>query len=75
MIATLSGISKWYGKKPRMRALREVSLSIARGERLMLVGWSGSGKSTLARCAAQWEQPDEGTVTLASGVKVQLIPQ
>ena len=75
MIAKLSGVSKWYGNKPRVRALGEVSLSIARGGRLMIVGRSGSGKSTLARCAANWEQPDEGTVEIGSGVKVQLIPQ
>jgi len=75
MIARLSGISKWYGTKSRVRALRNVSISIDRAERLMIVGRSGSGKSTLARCAAKWEQPDEGLVEIDSGVRVQLIPQ
>lgn len=40
-------VSKWYGP---LQVLREVSLSVAEGERLVICGPSGSGKSTLVYC-------------------------
>ncbi|MEJ7799229.1 MAG: ABC transporter ATP-binding protein [Ilumatobacter sp.] len=43
--------------------LRDVSLSVAPGERLALVGATGSGKSTLAKLMARLYDPDEGHVT------------
>ncbi len=43
--------------------LRDVSLSIAPGERLALVGPTGAGKSTLAKLMARLYDPDDGTVT------------
>jgi ABC-type dipeptide/oligopeptide/nickel transport system ATPase subunit len=55
--------------------LNQVSLTIARGETLGLVGPSGSGKSTLARCIAGFEAPTSGEVWIAPGTKVQLIFQ
>ena len=45
----LSGVSKWYGDH---RVLDDVSLRVARGEIVALVGRSGSGKSTVLRVLA-----------------------
>lgn len=48
----------------REEALRGVSLSLRRGERVALVGPSGAGKSTLARVAVGLRRPDRGTVEI-----------
>jgi ABC-type glutathione transport system ATPase component len=45
-------------------AVRRVSLAVARGEILALVGESGAGKSTMGRLALGLERPDDGTVRL-----------
>lgn len=62
---TLRNVGKSYG--PRV-VLDAVSLSIAPGERVGIVGENGSGKSTLLRIMAGIEAPDEGEVVcFASG--------
>ncbi|WP_123027656.1 ABC transporter ATP-binding protein [Mycolicibacterium stellerae] len=49
------------GKK-RLQALDGITLDVARGQTLGLVGESGCGKSTLARTLLMLERPDSGTV-------------
>jgi ATP-binding cassette subfamily F protein uup len=56
---TADHITKRYGVSD---VLKDVSLAIARGEKVGLVGANGSGKSTLSRILAGLEEPDGGTV-------------
>ncbi len=59
---------------PVVRALRGVSLDIARGQRFGVVGESGCGKSTLLRIIAGLDQPTTGTVEVA-GVEISRLPE
>ena len=55
----LRKVSKWYGP---FQALKDVSLSVRRGERMIICGPSGSGKSTAIRCVNRLEQHQEGQI-------------
>lgn len=54
----------WRKTKPRVMAVRDVSLNVQRGEILGLMGESGSGKSTLARLIAALEKPSRGKIAI-----------
>ena len=43
----LDKVNKWFGK---LHVLRDVSLTVAQKEKVVVCGPSGSGKSTLIRC-------------------------
>ena len=61
-----SGLSKTFASGGRLvAALDDVSLSLAKGETLGIVGPSGSGKSTLARVLLRLTEPDAGSVAFA----------
>ncbi|GEL17551.1 ABC transporter ATP-binding protein [Pseudonocardia asaccharolytica] len=65
VIAQVRGVSRRYGRGPgAVTALDDVSLALAAGEIVGVVGRSGSGKSTLARIVGGIERPDTGTVHL-----------
>ena len=57
----MEGINKWYGT---YHALRNVNLSVRRGERIVICGPSGSGKSTLIRTINQLEAIQEGKIVV-----------
>ena len=57
----LRSVSKRFGKT---YAVRDVSLSVGKGEFLSLVGPSGCGKTTTLRLVAGFLAPDEGDVLL-----------
>ena len=58
MSIQVQNISKTFGT---FAALRDVTLTVARGELVALLGPSGSGKTTLLRIIAGLEQPDKGS--------------
>jgi nickel transport system ATP-binding protein len=68
-ILSARSVSKVYstfslvGKSTPKTVLRDVSLDIAAGESIALLGRSGSGKSTLGRLLLGFERPDGGTVS------------
>jgi general L-amino acid transport system ATP-binding protein len=60
-IVELEGVSKWYGA---FQALKNVSLAVERGERIVICGPSGSGKSTLVRCINRLEEHQAGRIVV-----------
>jgi putative ABC transport system ATP-binding protein len=66
----LRQVSKTYGSGPtEVRALRDVDLSVERGELVAIMGPSGSGKSTLLTIAGSLEEASSGQV-LVDGVEL-----
>ncbi|HAK23044.1 MAG TPA: ABC transporter [Desulfovibrio sp.] len=59
----IRGLGKWFDtKNGRIDALRDINLSIEKGEIFGIIGRSGAGKSTLVRCINMLERPTEGKV-------------
>ncbi|MGN6581156.1 MAG: ABC transporter ATP-binding protein [Bordetella sp.] len=58
-------LSKFYDEGPeRIDVLTDVSLTVARGEMVSIIGASGSGKSTLLHILGLLDVPDHGSVTV-----------
>jgi ABC transport system ATP-binding/permease protein len=71
-LISLERVTKAYGP----RALLDgVSLGIAEGERLGIVGRNGAGKSTLLSMIADRTEPDSGRIARTSGLRAGYLPQ
>ena len=60
-IINFEKVNKWYGQ---FHVLRDIDLSVAKGERIVICGPSGSGKSTLIRCINRLEEHQEGRLSV-----------
>jgi glutamate transport system ATP-binding protein len=58
-LIVLEGVNKWFGD---LQVLREVDLSVERGEVVVVIGPSGSGKSTLCRAINRLEPINSGVI-------------
>src|ERR1700722_5969861 len=58
-LLSIRGVAKQFGQ---VQVLRDVSMEIADGEFLTVLGESGSGKTTLLRLLAGFERPDRGKI-------------
>ena len=57
----LVDVNKWYGE---FHVLRNVNLSVFKGERIVICGPSGSGKSTMIRCINRLEEHQKGKIVV-----------
>jgi len=61
MIISLENVSKYFGD---FQALKDVTLNVTTGERVVVCGPSGSGKSTMIRCINRLEEHDAGKIVV-----------
>ncbi len=57
----LLGVHKWYDN---FHVLKDINLSVAKGERIVICGPSGSGKSTMIRCINRLEEHQRGRIVV-----------
>ncbi|HEY0698636.1 MAG TPA: amino acid ABC transporter ATP-binding protein [Micromonospora sp.] len=60
-MVAVHGLHKWFGP---LHVLKDVELTVAAGEVVVVVGPSGSGKSTLCRCLNRLEVAEQGRVEI-----------
>src|SRR5579859_3622786 len=71
-LLALQNATLTFGGRP---TFQEVSVAVARGERICLVGRNGSGKSTLLKCLAGMIELDAGDRFIQPGAHVAYMPQ
>jgi general L-amino acid transport system ATP-binding protein len=57
----ISEMNKWFGD---FHVLRDINLTVGRGERVVVCGPSGSGKSTMIRCINRLEEHQKGSIVV-----------
>jgi general L-amino acid transport system ATP-binding protein len=57
----ISGMHKWYGD---FHALKDINMTVMKGERIVVCGPSGSGKSTMIRCINRLEEHQKGRIAV-----------
>ena len=60
-IIRITGLNKWFGT---LHVLRDIDLTVAEQERIVICGPSGSGKSTLIRCINRLEEHQQGSIVV-----------
>ncbi len=60
-VIRMENVNKWYGQ---FHVLRDINLTVASGERIVICGPSGSGKSTLIRCINRLEEHQKGRIVV-----------
>ena len=60
-IIQINKLNKWFG---HFHVLRDIDLSVAKGEKIVICGPSGSGKSTMIRCINALEEYQEGAIAV-----------
>jgi general L-amino acid transport system ATP-binding protein len=60
-IIELRDVNKWYGE---FHVLKEVTMEVAKGEKVVVCGPSGSGKSTMIRCINRLEEHQSGRIVV-----------
>ena len=60
-IIQFDGVNKWFGD---LHVLRDITLHVPAGERIVICGPSGSGKSTLIRCINRLEEHQSGRLVV-----------
>ena len=60
-IIRITGLNKWFGT---LHVLRDIDLTVAAQERIVICGPSGSGKSTLIRCINRLEEHQQGSIVV-----------
>jgi general L-amino acid transport system ATP-binding protein len=58
-IIVMDKVNKWFGS---LHVLRDITMSVAEKERVVVCGPSGSGKSTMIRCINRLEVHQEGQI-------------
>ena len=61
LMVEMTRVNKWFGQ---FHVLRDVTLHVERGERIVICGPSGSGKSTLIRCINRLEEHQKGRIVV-----------
>ena len=72
LVAELEGVTKRFGERT---VVRDLSLTVMRGDRLALIGPNGAGKSTLLKLILGTLEPDAGTVRRGTNLEVAYFDQ
>jgi general L-amino acid transport system ATP-binding protein len=62
----MRNVNKWYGQ---FHVLRDINLTVGRGQKIVVCGPSGSGKSTMIRCINRLEEHQSGHI-IVEGVEL-----
>ncbi len=66
LVVELRNVHKWYGT---FHVLKDINLTVRRGERIVICGPSGSGKSTMIRCINRLEEHQRGDI-IVDGIEL-----